>query len=234
MTETSHSPNLDKVDHIVVLMLENRSFDHMLGYLSLQGRADVDGLREGLANETKGAGIPSTISAARSSQKIPTTPPAQSTCKSVAAKWTASLPVTLQRWKAAGEWRPGTHHGLLPRRGVPVYDHLVSEFAACDRWFSSVPGDWPNRCMPFPVAPPAAAIATPTTCRRSTTSRRSCATSTSTASPGAGTPATSAPCGWLISSTASATTTGSRTSLRSACPGRPSSRSGSGEGCRLS
>jgi phospholipase C len=44
--------NLEKVDHIVVLMMENRSFDHMLGYLSLEGgRGDVDGLREDLANE---------------------------------------------------------------------------------------------------------------------------------------------------------------------------------------
>ena len=33
MTE-SGSTNLEKVDHIVVLMLENRSFDHMLGYLA--------------------------------------------------------------------------------------------------------------------------------------------------------------------------------------------------------
>jgi phospholipase C len=38
--------NLGKIDHIVVLMLENRSFDHMLGYLGLEGgRADVDGLK---------------------------------------------------------------------------------------------------------------------------------------------------------------------------------------------
>ncbi|WP_128002298.1 alkaline phosphatase family protein [Piscinibacter defluvii] len=42
--------NLGKVDHVVVLMMENRSFDHMLGYLSLPtptgaGRADVDGLK---------------------------------------------------------------------------------------------------------------------------------------------------------------------------------------------
>lgn len=29
--------NLDKFNHIVVLMLENRSFDRMLGYLSLTG-----------------------------------------------------------------------------------------------------------------------------------------------------------------------------------------------------
>jgi phospholipase C len=37
--------NLGKVDHIVVLMMENRSFDHMLGYRKLTGASnDVDGL----------------------------------------------------------------------------------------------------------------------------------------------------------------------------------------------
>lgn len=46
--------NLARIDHIVVVMMENRSFDHMLGYLSLpvsgnegrngRGRTDVDGL----------------------------------------------------------------------------------------------------------------------------------------------------------------------------------------------
>src|SRR5258707_12165477 len=51
--------NLEKVDHIVVLMLENRSFDHMLGYLSLEGaRSDVDGLRGEFANEHNGRSYP--------------------------------------------------------------------------------------------------------------------------------------------------------------------------------
>ncbi len=51
--------NLAKIDHIVVLMMENRSFDHMLGYLSLTGgRADIDGLRPGLANEYQGRSYP--------------------------------------------------------------------------------------------------------------------------------------------------------------------------------
>jgi phospholipase C len=37
--------NLGKVDHIIVVMMENRSFDHMLGYLKLTGaNTDVDGL----------------------------------------------------------------------------------------------------------------------------------------------------------------------------------------------
>jgi len=30
--ERVHAANLEKVDHVVVMMLENRSFDHMLGY----------------------------------------------------------------------------------------------------------------------------------------------------------------------------------------------------------
>lgn len=44
--------NLEKVDQVVVMIPENRSFDHMLGYLSLNGaRPEIDGLRPGLANQ---------------------------------------------------------------------------------------------------------------------------------------------------------------------------------------
>jgi phospholipase C len=39
--------NLDLVDTIIVLIMENRSFDHMLGYLNLPGpaRIPLEGLR---------------------------------------------------------------------------------------------------------------------------------------------------------------------------------------------
>ena len=41
---------------------------------------------------------------------------------------------------------PGRVIGYYNAADVPVYDHLASEFAICDRWFSSVPGaTWPNR-----------------------------------------------------------------------------------------
>src|SRR5205809_6581442 len=47
--------NLAKIDHVVVLMMENRSFDHMLGFLTDErGRNDVDGIAPGLANTYKG------------------------------------------------------------------------------------------------------------------------------------------------------------------------------------
>src|SRR5438874_2001456 len=35
---------LQAIKHIVVLMMENRSFDHMLGYLKRDGLPDVHGL----------------------------------------------------------------------------------------------------------------------------------------------------------------------------------------------
>jgi phospholipase C len=40
-------------------MLANRSFDHMLGYLTLEGgRDDIDGLKAGMANEYGGRSYP--------------------------------------------------------------------------------------------------------------------------------------------------------------------------------
>src|SRR4029453_13460480 len=57
--------NLSNIKHIVVLTMENRSFDHMLGYLSLpqsaggMGRTDVDGLKGGEFNFYNGINYPS-------------------------------------------------------------------------------------------------------------------------------------------------------------------------------
>ena len=42
-TATEGLPKVTSIKHIVVLMMENRSFDHMLGYLSKAGM-EVDGL----------------------------------------------------------------------------------------------------------------------------------------------------------------------------------------------
>ncbi|MGD1059535.1 MAG: alkaline phosphatase family protein, partial [Solirubrobacteraceae bacterium] len=55
----SGSQNLEKIDHIVVLMMENRSFDHMLGYLKLDGvMPEVEGLEASMANEYDGCSYP--------------------------------------------------------------------------------------------------------------------------------------------------------------------------------
>ena len=141
--------NLDKVEHIVVLMLENRSFDHMLGYLSLEGaRSDVDGLRGEFANEHDGRRYPI--------YHLDTTAIADDPDHSAASVdlqisggamngFVTSFADTLAR-RGIKDGDPARVMGYYSAPDVPVYDHLAREFAVCDRWFSSVPGaTWPNR-----------------------------------------------------------------------------------------
>src|SRR6476661_5552709 len=42
--------NLEEIKHIVVVMMENRSFDHMLGHRKLEGKLDIEGLSPELYN----------------------------------------------------------------------------------------------------------------------------------------------------------------------------------------
>ena len=141
--------NLDKVEHIVVLMLENRSFDHMLGYLSLEGaRSDIDGLRAEFANEHNGRRYPI--------YHLDTTAIADDPDHSAASVdlqigggamngFVTSFADTLAR-RGIKDGDPARVMGYYSAPDVPVYDHLAREFAVCDRWFSSVPGaTWPNR-----------------------------------------------------------------------------------------
>jgi phospholipase C len=149
MSEGSGSANLEKVDHIVVLLLENRSFDHMLGYLSLEGRrGDIDGLRAQFSNEYNGRAYPV--------HHLDTTAITDDPDHCADA-------VDLQVGDGAMDGFVASYAKTLSDRGVrdadvgrvmgynnaadlPVYDHIASEFAVCDRWFSSVPGaTWPNR-----------------------------------------------------------------------------------------
>lgn len=140
--------NLEKVDHIVVLMLENRSFDHMLGYLSLEGaRGDVDGLRGEFANEHDGRSYPIYH---LDSTAIADDP--DHSASSVGLQvgggamngFVTSFAGTLSR-RGVQDGDPARVMGYYNAADVPVYDHLAREFTVCDRWFSSVPGaTWPN------------------------------------------------------------------------------------------
>ena len=149
MAAETGGANLEKVDHVVVLMLENRSFDHMLGYLSLEGgRGDVDGLREGLANEHQGRRYPvhhlDTTAIAQDPDHSASSVDLQigdGKMDGFAVSYAASM-----RQDGLEDPDPASIMGYYHRPDVPVYDHLADEFAICDRWFSSVPGaTWPNR-----------------------------------------------------------------------------------------
>jgi phospholipase C len=141
--------SLEKVGHVVVLMLENRSFDHMLGYLGLGGRRpEIDGLRPGLANEYQGRTYPVHHLAATALGMDPEHS-ADAVDTQVAggsmSGFVASAAATLAAG-GSGDGDPGSVMGYHDAADVPVYDHLAEEFAVCDRWFASVPGPTlPNR-----------------------------------------------------------------------------------------
>ena len=141
--------NLEKIDHVVVVMLENRSFDHMLGYLSLTGgRPDIDGLRPGLANQYQGRSYPAHHLAATALDLDPDHSSGaidQQVAGGNMSGFVASAAATLAA-RGASDGDPGCVMGYYDGTDVPVYDHLAAEFAVCDRWFSSVAGaTLPNR-----------------------------------------------------------------------------------------
>ena len=143
---------LRRIEHIVVLMLENRSFDHMLGYLSLEGgRDDVDGLKHGMANDHAGRRypirhLPATYfpderwdpdhSAAATDRQIN---------DGAMDGFPASYAQTLAD-RGVQDGDPGLVMGYYNASDLPVFDHFAREFCVCDRWHSSVAGaTWPNR-----------------------------------------------------------------------------------------
>jgi phospholipase C len=144
-----HVANLEKVDHVVVVMLENRSFDHMLGYLSLSGRRpEIDGLRPGQANEYQGRSYP--VHHLRATALgIDPDHSAGAIDHQIAdggmSGFVASAAATFAG-RGVSDGDPGCVMGYYDDTDVPVYDHLAEEFAVCDRWFASVPGSTlPNR-----------------------------------------------------------------------------------------
>jgi phospholipase C len=148
-SDPGSAANLEKVDHIVVMMLENRSFDHMLGYLSLTGRRpDIDGLRPGLANEYQGRTYPVhhlTQTALGMDPDHSGSAIALQISGGQMSGFVASAAATLAR-DGVEDGDPGCVMGYYDGADVPVYDHLAEQFAVGDRWFSSVPGaTLPNR-----------------------------------------------------------------------------------------
>ena len=152
MSADSASQNLGKIEHIVVLMLENRSFDHMLGYLSLEGgRTDIDGLKPGVTNSAGGRDYPVAHLTATHVPDPRWDPDHSSTATDLQIGggkmdgFAESYRQTLIGRQVANP-DPGVVMGYYNAADLPVYDELAREFCVCDRWHSSVPGaTWPNR-----------------------------------------------------------------------------------------
>ncbi len=137
---------LANIDHIVVLMMENRSFDHMLGYLSKHGgRADIDGLRGGEKNPYKGLDY--------FSSPLPGTVFNPGPChghecvvNQVNGGKMDGFVADYAPHAESNGVDPGQVMGYYNAAQVPVYDAMAREFLICQRWFAAHPGPtFPNR-----------------------------------------------------------------------------------------
>ncbi|HEY8120013.1 MAG TPA: alkaline phosphatase family protein [Myxococcota bacterium] len=135
----------DKIRHVVLLMLENRSFDQMLGGLQASIPA-IDGvLPPGRSNSAGGIAFPQQPGAARKVDPDPqhATPHVLRQLAGgnggFAADYAAAFPATSasQRQQVMSYFADGS---------LPALHALARSFVVCDRWHSSVPGPtWTNR-----------------------------------------------------------------------------------------
>lgn len=137
---------LANIDHIVVLMMENRSFDHMLGYLRKHGgRGDIDGLVGGETNNYKGVDYPSVPLAGGVFHPNPCHRHACVLNQVDGGRMDGFVIDFAERAQREGV-DPGAIMGYHTAANVPVYDALAREFLVCQRWFSAHPGPTlPNR-----------------------------------------------------------------------------------------
>lgn len=153
--------------HIVVVMMENRSFDHMLGYLPQEGMTEVDGLTGGESNRDRdGREVRVHAFDAEGTDVVC---PGEAVQKRLDPDHS---PQGVQIQLGPGYGPEGTANGGFVRsfiesrkpedevgpdlwpvpmgyytsKDVPVYDHLARQYCVCDAWHASIPGDtWPNR-----------------------------------------------------------------------------------------
>ena len=116
---SSADSNLNKIDHVVVLMMENRSFDHMLGHLKLNHGHASDGLVATMSNQFRGKNYPIhhlTNTAFKSvlTRTSPAAPVNMSPVIAKIAKWKAEEFHATFSPAAATRALPGTPNELQP------------------------------------------------------------------------------------------------------------------------
>jgi phospholipase C len=154
---------LQAVKHIVVLMMENRSFDQMLGFLETEG-LDVDGLGSAKPNPYPD-GTPCEPFEWGEGETYLTPPPGHKAkildpCHSphcVHEQLKGGNTGFVRNFAETREDGQGKPVDLDPEylkvpmghygaQHLPVYRHLAHNFCVCDAWHASIPGDtWPNR-----------------------------------------------------------------------------------------
>jgi phospholipase C len=150
------------VETIVIVMLENRSFDHMLGYLSLKNganRSDIDGLSDpdnaAYMNDsigeayflfpTKDVVLPTDLPHARDHVTVQLAKSATSG-KHEMTGFVEAYRDFLHVRKVRTKTPPMGY--MKDGKQVPTMDFFAKNFTVCDRWFAPLPTDTqPNRLM---------------------------------------------------------------------------------------
>ena len=145
-------PGLDQLRHIVVLMMENRSFDHMLGSLKAVNQ-QIDGITDQLSNpDTNGNLVSSQPLAAFQGQLDPdpdhhfpavdlqifggsTSPGRQPNMQGFVKSY-------FNQQQDVGHSQKIMYY--FAQSQLPVLTTLALEFAVFNRWFASIPG--PTTC----------------------------------------------------------------------------------------
>src|SRR5580704_9173346 len=155
------------IKHVFVLMLENRSFDHMLGFSGITGANAEDGSAtqiDGLTGNESNAFQGTTYKVSKSADVVMPADPGHEFNDVVEQLCGAGV-----IYPNGGPYPPinnsgfvanySGHGGQTAKGGLaeemkcfdtqvqlPVLYDLAKEFAVCDHWHSSLPGPtWPNR-----------------------------------------------------------------------------------------
>jgi phospholipase C len=150
------------IKHVFVLMLENRSFDHMLGFSGITGTdavtaqpTQINGLSGTEANTCGGSSFPVTHPADFVMPVDPHhefTDVLQQLCgKNATYPRGGPYPAVdnsgfADNYVGAGGSAAGEIMKCYEAHQLPVLAALAKEFAVCDQWYASMPGPtWPNR-----------------------------------------------------------------------------------------
>ncbi|MBZ0253635.1 MAG: hypothetical protein K8I02_09880, partial [Candidatus Methylomirabilis sp.] len=149
-----------KIDHIVFMMMENRSFDHYFGSLSLpkgaggEGRTDVDGLT---GAETNNLPTGKPVPTFKMDNYCNWDPPHYFEAGRIQMNGGAMDQFVANHYLYNAPFQDEMHFpgleevareamGRYDRSDIPMYYGLADEFVLCQRWHSSQLGStYPNR-----------------------------------------------------------------------------------------
>ena len=145
-----------RIQHIVVLMMENRSFDHLLGFLSREN-GEIRGVRGGDFSNRTTAGVEVSVSEGAQFQGQLSDPGhdfgdvflqmyGKPVGSPVGEPDMSGFIQSYEQIVGAGKGSD-VMHCFTPDQ-LPVISALARSYAVCDQWFSSVPGPTlPNRAF---------------------------------------------------------------------------------------